>query len=60
MEIDLSAAEHNLLIRLVEGALSDTRVEVRRTTTPEFRDRLQTEEHQLAGLLERLRTSSAA
>ena len=55
MQLDISLAERELLIRLVEHALSDTRVEVRRTATPEFHDRLAVEERDLAGLLARLR-----
>lgn len=55
MQLDISSEERDLLIRLVESALSDTRVEVRRTTTPEFHDRLEAEERELAGLLARLR-----
>ena len=44
----------------IERALSDTRVEVRRTATPEFHDRLADEERELAGLLTRLRALAAA
>jgi len=60
MQLEFSPAERDLLIQLLERALSDTRVEVRRTTTPEFHDRLEAEERQLAGLLERLRGPSRA
>jgi hypothetical protein len=60
MRLDLSSEERDLLIRIVERALSDIRVEVRRTTTPEFHDRLQAEGMQLGGLLGRLRTPTAA
>jgi hypothetical protein len=55
MELDISPEERDLLVRLVERALSDTRVEVRRTTPPEFHDRLEAEERELASLLVRLR-----
>ena len=55
MQLDISPAERELLIRLVEHALSDTRVEVRRTATPEFHDRIAAEERDLAGLLAHLR-----
>ena len=60
MQLDISLAERELLIRLVEHALSDTRVEVRRTATPEFHDRLAAEERDLAGLLARLRRLSVS
>jgi len=55
MQLEISSEERELLIRLVERALADTRVEVRRTSTPEFHDRLEAEERELAGLLGRLR-----
>jgi hypothetical protein len=55
MHIELSSEERELLVRLVERALSDTRVEIRRTATPDFHDRLLAEEQRLAGLLARLR-----
>jgi hypothetical protein len=55
MRLDISSDERSLLIGMLERALSETRVEVRRTTTPDFHDQLQAEEHQLAALLERLR-----
>jgi hypothetical protein len=55
MQIELSSEERELLVRLVERALSDTRVEIRRTATPDFHDRLLAEEQHLASLLARLR-----
>jgi hypothetical protein len=55
MQIDLSAAEHAELIRLLDAALGDTRVEVRRTSTPEFHDRLLVEEGVLKAILAKLR-----
>ena len=58
MRVEISAEERELLIHLVERALSDTRVEVRRTKTPEFHDRLQAEERQLGALLARLRAAA--
>lgn len=55
MQLEISPEERELLIRLIEGAVADTRVEVRRTSTPAFHDRLEAEERELAGLLARLR-----
>ena len=55
MQLDISAEERELLVRLVERALEDTRVEVRRTATPDFHDRLQAEERMLESVLGRLR-----
>jgi hypothetical protein len=54
MEFEIDAQERELLVRLVEQALGDTRVEIRRTSTPEFRDRLQAEELILTSVLRRL------
>jgi hypothetical protein len=55
MELQISSEDRDLLIGLVARALSDTRVEVRRTSTPDFHDRLEAEERQLTSLLGRLR-----
>ena len=60
MQVEISAEECALLVRLVEQALSDTRVEVRRTTTPDFHDRLRDEERHLDALLARLRRLAGA
>ena len=45
-------------MRLVEQALGDMRVEIRRTSTPEYRDRLQAEERILASVLRLLGATS--
>jgi hypothetical protein len=58
MEFEIDAQERELLVRLVEQALGDTRVEIRRTSTPEFRDRLQAEELILTSVLRRLGATS--
>jgi hypothetical protein len=56
MQVDLTPAECAVLVRLVETELSDTRVEVRRTRTPDFHDALEDEKRVLRGMLEKLRT----
>jgi hypothetical protein len=56
MHLQISAEERDVLVTIVERALSETRVEVRRTTTPDFHDRLQVEEQQIRALLDRLRS----
>jgi hypothetical protein len=58
MEFEIDAQERGLLVRLVEQALGDMRVEIRRTSTPEYRDRLQAEERILASVLRRLGATS--
>lgn len=55
MQLEISAAERDLMIRLAENALAEMRVEVRRTRTPQFHDGLRQEEGQLSALLDRLR-----
>ena len=55
MQFEISPEERTLLVRLLEHVVAETRVEVRRTTTPDFHDRLRMEGEQLAGLLERMR-----
>jgi hypothetical protein len=54
------ADERELLSQLVSRALSETRVEVRRTSTPDFHDRLQREEKRLERLLDRLGRPAAS
>jgi ribosome recycling factor len=54
MELELQDDERELLIRLLEHTLEETRVEVRRTRTPDFHDKLLEEEQMLRGLLKRL------
>jgi hypothetical protein len=55
MELQLSDTEQQLVLRLLDQALGNLRVEVRRTSTPEFHDKLLAEEELLKALIERLR-----
>lgn len=56
VQLTLSAEERDALLRLVETALSEKRVEVRRTEFSfRYREDLQHEGAVLAGLLEKLR-----
>jgi len=55
MRLELSIADRDALIQLVEQTLSDKRVEVRRTSTPSYHDQLVSEEHALEGLLVKLK-----
>ncbi len=43
------------LLRLLENALAETRVEVHHTHTPAFRDKVQRQEAVFRGLIEKLR-----
>ena len=54
--LTFSPEEQNLMVRLLESALGETRVEVHRTHySPDFRDELKREEQLLRGLLAKLR-----
>ena len=55
MQLDLSVTDRDLLERIVEQALSEMRVEVRRTSTPQFHDDLAKDEQRLKDLLARIR-----
>jgi hypothetical protein len=54
MQIEVSDAERELLIDVLERALKETRVEVRRTSTRDFHDKLLAEEQTLGDLLARI------
>jgi len=49
----ISEEERAELIRILDRALGESRVEAHRTHTPEFRDRVLREQSLLRGLLER-------
>ncbi len=54
--LSLTANEHVTLVRVVEVALGESRIEARRTHfSPEFREQVLAEESLLAGLLKKLR-----
>jgi hypothetical protein len=55
MHVELSTQERDLLVELLEAAVRDLRVEVRRTETPKYHDELERKEASLRALLERLR-----
>jgi hypothetical protein len=55
MNLELTIEERDELLNILENFLGDTRVEVRRTSTPGFRERLVHEEDVLKGLLDKLR-----
>ena len=55
MTIDLADSERDLLVRLLDHAIGEIRVEVRRTRTPDFHDSLVNEEQVLKGLLAKIR-----
>ncbi len=54
MILELNPEEAENLLRLVEAAIADTRVEVRRTDNHEWKDQLARHERELAALRDRL------
>lgn len=61
MEINLLPAEQDLLIRLLETALTESRVEAHRTHySPEYREQVLKEEKMVRGLLTRLGKATVA
>ncbi len=58
---NLSADERSLLVRLLETALGDTRVELHHTHySPEFREQVKREEGVIRSLLEKLKAPGGA
>lgn len=55
MNLQITGEERDELLRILENYLADTKSEVRRTRTTEFRQRLEHEEDVLQTLLEKLK-----
>jgi hypothetical protein len=55
MQLELSAEDRATLEEIVERALSEMRVEVRRTSTPKYHDELRADEERVTNLLERIK-----
>ena len=55
MHLELSSEDRELLERVIEYALSEWRVEVRRTSTPKYHDELRADEELLKSLLARVK-----
>lgn len=53
--IELSSEERDEILKLLENDLADTKIELRRTRNPEWREKLQQEEDMLISLVERLK-----
>jgi hypothetical protein len=53
--LNLNEAEHAVLLILLEREMRETRVEARRTESPEYQDAVHREENVLQGLIEKLR-----
>jgi len=55
--IELTEEERAEMTRLLRQALGETRVEIHRTHTPEYRERVMDEQSLLRGLLEKIERS---
>lgn len=55
MQLEISAEERVVLERVVESALGEMRVEVRRTSTRKFHDELLADEGRLKAVLDRIK-----
>ncbi len=55
MQLELSSEERVVLEQVVERALSEMRVEIRRTTTPKYHDDMRADEERLKTLLARIK-----
>jgi hypothetical protein len=55
MHLELSKEERAILEQIIERALSEMRVEVRRTSTPRYHDDLLADEERVKQLLERIK-----
>jgi len=60
INVTLTQREMSELLMLLEHELEETRVEVHRTHTPEFREDVKREEQTLRGLLNKLKEHEAA
>jgi hypothetical protein len=60
MKLELTPAERDLVLRILESVLAETRVEVRRTSTPKYHDALEEESQTIQSLVERLRSLGGA
>lgn len=60
MNVELSDYEREMLAELADEALAQTRVEVRRTRNPLWREELQSKDQALRTLTDRLRASQGS
>lgn len=59
MQLELSVEDQDLLTRLLEREIGDTRVEARHTDDRRYREQLERNEASLRDLLDRLRKASS-
>lgn len=57
IHVTLTAEERSTLMDLLVHSLGETRVEMHRTHTPEFREKVRGRENLLRGLIEKLNTA---
>ncbi|HXY36420.1 MAG TPA: hypothetical protein VEI07_19445 [Planctomycetaceae bacterium] len=58
IQITLTPEERQYLLRILENAIGESRVEAHRTHTPEFRERVHEEQTLLRGLVSKLEKSA--
>jgi hypothetical protein len=59
MKLELTQEDRELLMRILNRAVGETRSEVRRTSAPAMHDQLIREENRMKALLEQLREEDA-
>jgi ribosome recycling factor len=59
MKLELTQEDRELLVRILERTIGDTRVEVRRTRAPAMHDELIADEKRMKALVEQLRSADA-
>lgn len=57
-QVTLTRDEKDYLVRLLQNAIGEVRVEVHRTHTPQYRDRVLDEEKLVRGLLAKVEKSA--
>ena len=60
IQVTLTEDEMQYVVRVLEGALGDTRVEMRHTRTTEYRAKVRREEDLIRDLLDKLRPLAQA
>jgi hypothetical protein len=59
IQVALSVAERSALVELLEQTLRETRVEVHRTHTPDYRALVLSHENLIRGLIDKLHSATA-
>jgi hypothetical protein len=60
MRLELTEAEHSLLIDLLDSAFGDLRSEISNTDTPRYHDLLKERERTMAGLIAKVKAAKSS